>query len=77
MEEVGKIFSKENVGNVLCVLNYGSYWVPDLELRCTAGVTGRHGMPSPSRHLTPLLVYPQVHICSHFLMFFQNDLSDR
>jgi hypothetical protein len=40
-------------------LDYGSNRLPELELLLTAGVTGRQGMLTPPKHLTPPLVCPQ------------------
>jgi hypothetical protein len=37
--------------------------LPDLEIGLTISVTGRHGMLTSPRHLIPLLVYPEVHVC--------------
>jgi hypothetical protein len=44
--------------------DYGSYRLPDLEIRLTTGVTGRQGLFTPPRYLTPSLihVYPKVHL---------------
>jgi hypothetical protein len=41
----------------------GLMCLPELELGLTAGVTGRQGMFTPSSHLIPPLVYPEVRVC--------------
>jgi hypothetical protein len=43
--------------------HYGSYLLPNLEIRLTAGVNGRQGMLTPPWHLIPPLIYSEVCVC--------------
>jgi hypothetical protein len=44
-------------------LDHDLYRITDLEIGLTAVVTGRQGEITPLWHLTPPLVYPEIHVC--------------
>jgi hypothetical protein len=72
----------EDCGRCWCrsgVFKNGSYYIPNLEIGLTAGVTGRQGILNPPGHLIPILIYSVICISQkrlitvHYLCHFIED----
>ena len=51
------------IDRFIAFVDFGLLRLPDQDYGLTAGVTGRQGMRTPPRHLTPPLVCPGVRVC--------------